>query len=179
MPRHSPHLVLRTLLIAIWLLGGGPAAADVDDLHVGVNLRTDLGTRQARLDAGLRTGRLDWIVVVDPIGLVGGQQDYDALAAYRLERLSGWSAFLGHRTTVFAIQGGHALHEKVLAGVGARLPGLFGQRVRGEWGAEVAVNWLRHGGDLPSDWLSLASGRHFADLINGSFFVRFEHAWAM
>ena len=44
---------------------------------------------------------------------------------------------------------------------------------------ELATVIIKHGGDLPSDWISFASGRDFIDLVNFGMFVTVEYATGM
>jgi hypothetical protein len=168
--------VLVGLATALATMTATERMAAADDWHVGLNMRTDLGTRQVRLDGGVRTGRLDWIMVLDPMGVADSQYDFDLLAAYRFASLPGWAVLAGHRTTVFDLEYGRGFHEKVLVGAAGGLPNLFSTDwLRGEWGVEMAVDWYRHGTGLPDEFISFKSGRHFGDLVNFSFFARFEY----
>jgi hypothetical protein len=98
------------------------------------------------------------------------------IAHFHPRSVPGWSVFLGHRTTVFDLDQGHAFHEKLMIGFGGRLPSLLQARwFRSQWGMELAVNWLRHGDGLPPQFISFSSNRHFRDLVNFSLFVRFEY----
>jgi hypothetical protein len=163
-------------LALVMMMGAERTAAAEDDWHVGLNMRSDLGTRQVRMDGGVRIGRFDLVGVLDPMGKADGQYDLDLLAFYRFTSLPGWAVFLGHRTTVFVLDYGHGYHEKALIGTAGQLPNIFDAHwLRGEWGVEMAVDWYRHGTDLPNEFISFKSGRHFGDLVNFSFFARFEY----
>jgi hypothetical protein len=152
-------------------------SAQANDWHVGVNMRTDPGTRQARLDAGVRLSRFDITAVVDPMGFVDGQFDLDLVASVRLPaRLQRFSLFAGHRTTVFNLEYGRPLHEKLLVGLSVQLPTLVQWKwLRAQAGVELAANYLRHGGGMPHQTIDFRSGRHFIDLVNASFYLRFEY----
>src|SRR4026209_1562524 len=56
------------------------------DWHAGLNLRTDFGTHPLRLDGGVRFGRLDTYLVLDPMFFLDGQADIDAVADFGLGR---------------------------------------------------------------------------------------------
>src|SRR5687768_15998143 len=98
---------MRTMIVRMGFVAAAPlaatATAEADDWHIGLNMRTDLGTRPVRIDAGVRTGRMDWLVVLDPQGLIDNHFDLDVIAQFHPHRVPGWSVFLGHRTTVFAL----------------------------------------------------------------------------
>lgn len=80
---------------------------------------------------------------------------------------------LGWRTSLIPIQGGTEAQEKVVFGVGATLPSVKCLRIH--WQLEAALLVVKHGGDLPTGWISFASGRDFIDLINFGMFVTVEY----
>jgi hypothetical protein len=154
--------------LAAALGAGTPAHAD--RWHAGVNLRADSGAHPFRLTGGYTTGTLDAALVLDPMFVFDGQHDLDALVTIWPERfglLTGW------RTSLIGVAGGTQAQHKLLLGVSAPLPSLG--PVRPRWSFELATVIVRHGADLPTDWLSLAEGRDFVDLINFGMFVSFEY----
>jgi hypothetical protein len=155
--------------------GDAVPAAPRRDWHVGLNLRTDYGARQARVDAGVRVGPMDWVLVLDPMGLNDGLYVFDALAIWR-GWSDRWAPLVGWRTTVIPLEGPNVYHETLVLGATGRLPSLG--PLRGEVGFELAAVVVRHGDDLPTQVISFRSARHFGDLVNTSLFVRFEYASA-
>src|SRR6188474_2204129 len=67
------------------------------DFHIGVNFRTDFGARYYRADLGLRFGKWDAILVVDPLGIRNGDYDLDAILRYAGQTYSVWG---GTRMTI-------------------------------------------------------------------------------
>jgi len=149
------------------------SAAHADDWHAGLNLRADPGTHPIRAGGGVELGAIDATLVLDPMFWTDGQHDVDAFATYRLSA-SGWGILGGWRTTAIGIAGGHQFQDKLLVGVAAPLPDLGPFRTR--WTFELATVIVKHGADLPSEWISFESGRDFIDLINFGMFVSFEYA---
>jgi len=156
------------------LLFGGLASADTTG-HLGLNLRADSGAHPARAVAGIDTGPLDVSVTLDPMVLTDGQFDGDLLTTTRLSD-SGWGFVAGFRTTSIGILGGHQSQEKLVLGIGAPLP--LGPPLRVRWTFEAATVVVKHGGDLPTDWISFETGRSFIDLINFGMFITFEYTSA-
>jgi hypothetical protein len=149
-----------------------PAEADITG-HAGLNLRADNGAHQIRVMAGLDTGAFDLSLTLDPMVITDGQLDTDLLATWRVTD-TGWGVITGFRNTRIGILGGQEYQEKLLLGIGAPLP-LFGDRsVRLRWGLEAAAVIVKHGADLPTDWISFSQGRDFVDLINFGMYVTFE-----
>jgi hypothetical protein len=160
---------MRVLLLALLL----PAVARADrDWHAGLNVRTDLGVHQLRLDGGVRLGAIDALLVVDPLYFADGELDLDAIVRWEPSR-PGWGLAGGWRTVVFDVAGGHRVHEQVLLGATAPLPA-FLDGVRAQWGAELAILVLRHGAGLGTE--GLAGDARLADLLQPGMFVRFELA---
>ena len=142
--------------------------------HSGLNMRTDFGTHPIRLDAGVGSGHLDLIVVLDPMFWTDDQFDTDLLLDWSFT--PGWSVLAGLRSTAIALSGGTYWQQKSLTGIAGRLPALAGQSVRAQWGLELSILWVKHGGGLPVDAISFASFRHVADNLNFGMFVRIEYA---
>lgn len=151
----------------------GTAHAD-PSWHAGLNLRGDLGTHPIRIGGGVQLGHVDATLVLDPMFWTDGQFDTDAFAFWA-PCSRGWGLFGGWRTSSIGILDGTQFHEKLLLGVGAPLPQI-GEHIRTRFHFELATVVVKHGGGLPSDWISFASGRDFIDLINFGVFVSFEYA---
>lgn len=153
-----------------------PAAPTPFDLHVGLNLRTDLGVHPLRLDGGVRYGAFDVVLVLDPMVITDGQASTDLLLQLRSD--VGIAGIAGWRLTTVGIADGTQFQENLLLGVGMDLPSFFGGALRGQWGLELAMMLIKHGADLPSEVISFESGRHYIDLVNFAMFARFEFGWA-
>jgi hypothetical protein len=149
-----------------------PVHADVVG-HAGLNLRPDNGAHQIRVIAGLDAGAIDLSLTLDPMVITDGQLDTDVLATLRLTD-NGWGLITGFRNTRIGILGGNEFQEKLILGIGAPLPVFGDLSVRLRWGLEVATVIVKHGADLPTDWISFAQGRDFIDLINFGMYVTFE-----
>jgi hypothetical protein len=148
------------------------AYADIGG-HAGLNLRADNGAHQIRVMAGLDAGVVDLSLTLDPMVITDGQLDTDLVATWKVTD-GGWGIITGFRNTRIGILGGREFHEKLLLGVGSPLP-LFGDlSVRMRWGLEAGLVIVKHGADLPADWISFEQGRDFVDLINFGMFVTFE-----
>ena len=155
------------------LLWARPASADTI-AHAGLNVRAGNGTHPFRIIAGLDTGDIDLSLTVDPMVISDGQLDTDLISTVKLTD-AGWGALLGWRTTMIGILGGREFQEKLVIGVGAPLP-LLGDGIRMRWALEATAVIVKHGGDLPTDWISFKEGRDFVDLINFGMFITFEGA---
>ena len=166
------RLAIVTLALALpWSAEAGPR------WHAGLNLRAELSTHPIRVGGGVQTEYVDTMLVLDPMFWTDGQHDIDAIAfwapCYR-----AWGLFGGWRTSSIGILGGTQFHEKLLIGVGAPLPRLT-TFIRARWSFELATVLVKHGADLPSDWISFASGRDFIDLVNFGMFVTIEYDRAL
>ena len=150
------------------------APARADGWHAGMNLRVDQGAHPVRAGAGIERGVLDATLVLDPMFWTDGQHDLDLLAHWKLSS-AGWSILTGWRTTAIDLRGGMQYQQKLLVGVGAPLP-FFGELpLRARWSLELAALVVKHGADLPRQWISFDSGRDFIDLLNFGMFVTFEY----
>jgi hypothetical protein len=125
-----------------------------------------------RLGGGIQTEYVDFTLVVDPMFWTDDQFDTDVLVFWAPCRRA-WGLFGGWRTSTIGILGGTQFQEKFLAGIGAPLPQLGPFRAR--WSFELATVIVKHGGDLPTDWVSFATGRDFIDLVNFGMFVSIEY----
>jgi len=184
MAKHLMYGVLAGVAIA---RGGTPARADAPGasgtaapaepgtaLHAGLNLRADSGAHPVRLIAGIDTGPFDLSLTVDPMFLIDdGQIDTDLLATARVSE-GGWGVLGGWRTTAIGILGGRQYQEKLVLGIGAPLPRVGDLPIRTRWTLEAATLLVKHGGGLPTDWISFAEGRDFVDLINFGMFITIE-----
>jgi hypothetical protein len=154
----------------------GPFAwAQPWDVHLGLNLRTDLGVHPLRLDLGVRYGNVDATLVLDPMVLTDGQMSTDLLLQYRSDL--GIDGLVGWRTTTIGALDGPQFQQNLLLGAGLELPRFFDGAVRGQWGLELAMTVVKHGGGLPQEVISFSSGRHYIDLVNFAMFARFEFGW--
>jgi hypothetical protein len=149
------------------------ARADAPPWHAGLDLRVDQGAHPIRVGGGVTFGSIDTLLVLDPMVVTDGQHDLDVLASVgeRYSVVAGW------RTTTIGLVDGHQFQEKLIVGVGAPLP-MIGGAVRARWALELATVVVKHGGGLPTETISFASGRDFIDLINFGMFVTFEYASA-
>jgi len=164
-------------MLSIVLLVGvaaSPARAD-RDLLGGLNMRSDLGTRQVRLEVGARFDHLEGTVVLDPGSAGDGKTDHDLLGTWwfapdRFGVCAGW------RTSAYKIIGDEVWHQKLVTGVLARLPSIGTERVRLTTGVEVTAEVVRHGETIDTEWFDYRSMRAVDDLINFSLFGRAEIA---
>ena len=78
---------------------------------------------------------------------------------------------IGWRIGTIALVDGHHWLQRSLLGVTTGL-GRWGQ-MRGRFGAEVSVLWVKHGGDLPTRWIGL--DRSLIDHVRLGMFVRLEY----
>jgi len=155
-----------------------PAAAGADSWHVGLDLRADPGTHPIRAGGGVEIGRLDTLLVLDPMFWTDGQHDIDLLATWRVSR-GGGGILAGWRTSAIGIEDGHQLQQKLVVGVGGPLSIFSSSAIRLRWAFELATVIVKHGGGLPSEVISFESGRDFIDLVNFGMFVTFEYARAL
>jgi hypothetical protein len=167
------RLLVLALVAALGAASGGTARADTD-WHAGLDLRGDLGTHPIRIGGGVQLGHVDTLLVLDPMFWTDGQNDLDALAFWA-PCSNGWGLLGGWRTSTIGILGGTQLQEKLVVGVGAPLPRLT-KHLRARFAFELATVVVKHGADLPTAWISFASGRDFIDLVNFGIFVTIEYA---
>ncbi len=168
--------ITRGLVTAGIALAASTAAAE-PTYHGGLDLRAELGTHPIRVGGGVDFGAVDTLLVLDPMFWTDDQHDLDLLAFY--EGASGWGPLLGWRTTIIGIAGGSQKQQKLVLGVGAPLPRIGELPIRARWAFELTALVVKHGGDLPSQWISFASGRDFIDLLNFGMFVTVEYATGM
>ncbi len=170
----------------VWMLSGSPTPAHAEraradseprDWCAGVNLRTDFGTHPLRLGGGVRFGHLSTVVAVDPMVLSDGEHDLDLLAEWLLAS-SGWAVLAGWRASSIDLHQGRQWQEKAVIGFSAALPSLVGGRIRGRLGLELTALVVKHGGGLPTDFISLGTRTRggLEDRLHFGLFVRFEYA---
>jgi len=164
-------MVKRGVLVLVLLL---PLAARADEWHAGLNLRADSGAHPLRVGGGVEVGAFDIAAALDPMVVFDQQFDADLFAVWRFGG-HGWGVLGGWRTSIIGIAGGQQYQEKLLVGLSGALPQIS-DSLRAHWGFELATVIVKHGGNLPTDWISFASGRDFIDLINFGMFVTFEYA---
>lgn len=162
------------------IAGHAEANAETDhrDAHVGVNLRTDTGVHQARIDGGVRIGAVDAIIVVDPLVFTDGEHDLDVLARWQPNDLgahAGWALLVGWRLATIDLADGYRFHENLLVGATADLPCLV-RGVRAQFGVELAITAVRHGAGLGTNWLP--TDDRVLDVIQPAMFLRAERAWS-
>jgi hypothetical protein len=157
--------------VVVVALVAGPAAAD--GWHAGVNLRTELGAHSARVDAGVRRGAFDFIVVLDPMVVTDGELDVD-LVATRTIGGSGYGVLLGWRPASIGLAEGRQFQHSALVGAVGPLPRIGPLSV--SWGVELAAVLVKHGGGLPMDRLSLESMSALGDNFNANMFLRIGYA---
>jgi hypothetical protein len=165
-------MICRLAILTV-LLASGVAQAE-PSWHAGLDLRGDLGTHPIRIGGGIQLGRVDTMLVVDPMFWTDDQVDTD-LFAFWAPCSKAWGLLGGWRTSTIGILGGTEFQEKLIVGVGAPLPQI-GHHIRTRFHFELATVIVKHGAGLPADWISFASGRDFIDLINFGMFVSFEYA---
>ena len=157
-------------LIIVALLGGTARAEEI--FHIGLDVRTDLGTHHTRLPIGVRWGAWDATAVLDPMYFLDGQHDLDVLGEYffgsRIGFLWGW-----RWSAIDVDDGTHHQHRSVL-GVTALGPTFFDDRLRTSFSLELATLWVKHGGGVEADWISF--DRNFHDSMSLGLFVRIEYA---
>ena len=163
------RLAIVTLTVALM----GTAGAE-PRWHAGLNVRGDLGTHPIRIQGGIQLAHVDATLVLDPMFWTDDQFDIDALAFWA-PCARAWGLFGGWRTSTIGLLDGTQFQEKLVLGVGAPLP-RFSEHIRTRFAFELATVVVKHGGDLPTDWISFASGRDFIDLVNFGMFVTIEYA---
>jgi hypothetical protein len=166
----------RVCALAALVALSSSTAALADEWHAGLNLRADLGTHPIRAGGGVDLGRFDTMLVLDPMFWTDGQHDIDLYSTVKLSE-RGWGVVAGLRVSAIGISGGHQFQDKLVLGVAAPLP--LGPPLRARWAFEAATMLVKHGGDLPSSWISFETGRDFVDLINFGMFVTVEWSGAL
>lgn len=161
------------IALAVLALAGTAARADTS-WHAGLDLRGDTGAHPIRIGGGIQLGRLDTMLVLDPMFWTDDQLDLDALLFWA-PCSRAWGLLGGWRTSTIPLLDGTQFQEKLIVGIGAPLPQL-GHHIRTRFHFELATVLVKHGGGLATDWISFASGRDFIDLVNFGVFVTFEYA---
>lgn len=164
---------MKRLLLAIAVVSsaGGIAAAD-STWHLGVDARTDLGTHPGRLAVGMRHCVWDGTLVVDPMAIVDGEHDLDALADWYFD--DRIALMLGWRWSVISVASGYLQQQRSLVGLTGVGPSFFGKRVRTSASLELETLWVKHGADTETEWIGI--NRNFMDHVGLGLFVRVEYA---
>ncbi|MBA2664638.1 MAG: hypothetical protein H0U74_20290 [Bradymonadaceae bacterium] len=180
--KHTARTAPAWFLVALFVLcaWAPPAAADPIEgaapsehtLQAGLNLRTDFGVHAVRIDLGWTSGRLATLVVLDPMFWTDGQTSTDLVAFWMTD---SFHPYVGWRLTTIPLLDGAQFQQNLLLGTGLALPQFFDGRVTGQWGIELAMMLVKHGGGLPAETISFASGRHYIDLVNFGMYVRFDY----
>lgn len=143
--------------------------------HAGVNLRPELGVHPLRLDGGVRFGRVDTFVVLDPWWWTDGVSDIDVAGEWRpgdtYSFLGGW------RTSTVELDRDAQHQERALFAVGALLPAVLGGGVRPHVGLELSVLVAKHGGGLPTDGFPL--DRTALGHLTAGAFLRLDYGRAL
>lgn len=141
-------------------------------VNAGLNLRTDLGAHPLRIDLGFRTRRADYLLVLDPMFWTDGQASTDLLFGWRLanrvQPIAGW------RLNTIKLPESRQFQQNLLLGVALDLPSFWRDRLRGQWGFELAMTLVKHGGGVDTETISFASARSYLDLVNFGMFARFD-----
>jgi hypothetical protein len=162
----------RSLALAL-ALASMPAVAHAErSLHVGLDLRTDLGTHHARLPLGFRSCQWDTTLVFDPLAVLDGEHDFDLL----LERYLGSriAVLAGYRWTAIAVDSGQLHNQhRTLLGVTGTGPSFFDDGLRTKFSFEVATLWVKQGGGAETDWIS--ADRNLLDHFSFGLTLRVEY----
>jgi hypothetical protein len=166
-------IVLAAVLASATARADGAYPTTGKTFHTGLDLRSDLGTHQVRLATGLRSCVWDTTLVLDPMFGFDGEHDLDLLierllAGGRLAVLAGW------RWSAVAVASGFHHQQRSVLGVTAAFPDLADGRFRSRVSLELATLWVKHGGGVGADWISL--DRNFLDHVAFGLFVRIEYA---
>lgn len=177
------HTRLSSFALLIVMLGLSPQAMATEppidksdpaphSLGVGLNLRTDLGAHPLRVDLVWRTAHTDLALVLDPMFWTDGQSSTDLMVSFllknRLQPLVGW------RLNTIKLPEARQLQHNLVAGLGLALPSFWRDRLKGQWGFELATTLVKHAGGLPAETISFASARSYLDLVNFGMFARFD-----
>ncbi|MBT8495766.1 MAG: hypothetical protein KJO07_22155 [Deltaproteobacteria bacterium] len=167
------YRTLLSLVVLVVIAAPVRAESELPAWHAGLNLRTELGTHPIRVEGGLPVAGLELNLVVDPMFWTDGQTDSDLWVAIPVRSaavLAGW------RTTTIPLLDSTQWHQKLLIGAGAGIEGLSNHWLRASWGVELATVVVKHGGDLPTDWVDFGKPSGYLDLVNFAMFVRFDYA---
>ncbi len=159
-------------LILAWLLLASTSAHADRELHVGLDVRTDLGAHHTRVGLGYRACAWDTTLVLDPMVVLDGQHDLDVM----VERYFGPRVALlaGVRLSTVAVDGGHHYQERTMLGVTGTGPSFWNHALITKFSLELATLWVKHGGGAQTDWISV--DRNLLDHISLGLFVRIEYA---
>src|SRR4051812_45288920 len=104
------RLVLVLAMLAV------PAAGAAAPWHAGLNVRGDLGTHPIRAGGGLEFGKVDTMLVLDPMFWTDGQHDLD-LFAFWAPCSKAWGLLGGWRTSTIGLLDGTQFQEKLVLGI--------------------------------------------------------------
>jgi hypothetical protein len=154
------------------LAGPGTMAHAETSLHVGLDVRTDLGTHHTRLPIGYRSCQWDTTLVFDPMAALDGEHDFDLL----VERYFGQhvGVLAGYRWSAIAVDGGIHNQQRTTLGVTGVGPSFFDDQLRTKFSLEMATLWVKHGGGAETEWIS--ADRNLLDHFSFGLFVRIEYA---
>jgi hypothetical protein len=164
---------MKASVLVLLVLAATISVARADEaLHVGVDVRTDLGTHHARLPFGYSIGEWDTSLVVDPMVVFDGQHDFDLLVEHFFGPRLGLLA--GYRWSAIAVDGGLHNQQRTLLGATAIGPSFLDDTMRTRFSLELATLWVKHGGGAETDWMS--ADRNLLDHLSFGFFMRIEYA---
>lgn len=165
---------MRAWLVVVAVGLAAPAHAD-RFVHAGIDARTDLGTHLARLAVGYRACAWDATLVVDPMFVLDGEHDLDALAEYYVGPRIGLLA--GVRSTAIAVDGGTHFQERTVLGITGVGPSFVDGAIRTSFSLELATLWVKHGGGAETDWIGWS--RNTLDHLAFGLFVRIDYAYGL
>jgi len=160
---------MRALLVVVLLCGSARAE---QFFHIGLDVRTDLGTHHTRVPIGVRSCAWDATLVVDPMYMLDGQHDLDVLGEYFFGPRIGF--LWGYRWSAIDVDDGAHHQHRTVVGLTALGPNFFDDQLRTSFSLELATLWVKHGGGAPTDWISF--DRNFHDSLALGLFVRIEYA---
>jgi hypothetical protein len=143
-------------------------------LHFGIEARADLWRHPIRPAIGVEVGAFDITLLTDPGMVLDGKSDVDLLFGWWVAP-HAWQLVMGWRNSSIQIAEGRRYDETLILGVNAAMPLLSGKHLHATFGASIAADLVRHGGDIPIHTLptSLAD---IADYVSFGFNARFEYA---
>ena len=140
-----------TRVMIVLLVLAGQARAD-QWVHAGLDMRTDLGTHHTRVPIGFRNDNWDATLVVDPMFVLDGQHDLDAIGEHFFGPRIG--VFFGWRWSALRVADGVHHQQRSIVGITGIGPSLFGEALRTSASLELATLWVKHGGGVEMDWIS-------------------------
>lgn len=141
-------------------------------LELGANLRTDFGVHVVRIDMAWRIPNFRVLLTVDPLFWLDGKSSTDLLAMWRTAKVE---PFAGWRLNTVSLLEGSQLQHNLVLGTALPFPEFFDGALGGQWGIEMAMMLVKHGGGIESNTIGFDSGRHYIDLVNFGMFARFHY----